>query len=385
MSSRVLFVVALCAAAAVSAYFFLSPFTPHGTTDGGAESHHAGADGTMPSAHGAAETGEGKDVSASGERKNEKSHGRLASLMNPGEGDDAFPKISGEDIARFLEKHGETPANLVTAFEKTRDRRLLDRALELFPNSPIVLMAAVDAVPGGPPTKPGEPSVPDPQRMALIERFKAADPTNPLPWVYSAQELFKSGQMTEAVADIRASLDRPAFYTFASERTDSAQRLYEDLGLSPAEAGVVAMAGLTLPHMMAAQQASRSLMDWQKAAAGSGDTAGANDALRLTYSLGRTFATPEASRTLIGQLVGISMEARALKALPADVQPDWLTVTPSQRLAEMETQKQNVRDLTSGVDWLIQGGDEQLLLEYLRRNRNDGELSALTWLKSQRK
>ncbi|MEO6788094.1 MAG: hypothetical protein ABI318_18365, partial [Chthoniobacteraceae bacterium] len=304
-----------------------------------------------------------------------------------GEGGDPFPKISAEDIARFLAKRGKTPANFVAAFAKTHDRRCLEQALELFPNSPIVLMAAVNSIPIGPTPKPGETDAPDAQRMALIERFKAADPNNPLPWIFSAQELFKSGQTREAVVEIRAALERPAFYTYASERMDSEQQLYEDLGLHPVEASLLATVGQTLPQMSAAMQASRNLREWQKAATDSGDTAAAADAIQLTYNLGRTFATPEASRTLIGSLVGIDMEARALKALPADSQPDWLPVIPAQRLAEMEKQKQNVKALTAdgGFEWLIQSQDEQLLAEYLRRNRSDGEQSALTWLKTQKK
>jgi hypothetical protein len=246
-------------------------------------------------------------------------------------------------------------------------------------------MAAIETSPKWYAPQADETHRPDSQRMAFIERFKAADPNNPLPWIYSAGEFFKAGQTGDAVAEIRAALERPAFYTYASERMDGTQQIYEDMGLNPTEAGLLAMAGLTLPQMSAAQQASRSLMDWQKSAADSGDAAAADDALRLTYDLGRTFATPEASRTLIGQLVGISMEARALKALPAEAQPDWLSVGPAQRLAEMEMQKQNVKDLTTNVDWLLQQQDEQLLAEYLRRNREDGELSALNWLKAQKK
>ena len=295
------------------------------------------------------------------------------------------PEVTEGDIVRFLAKHGETAINLVAAFEKTADRRWLDRALELFPSNPAVLMLAVQTSPVLAGTRNGEPYQIDPARTAIIERFKAADPNNPLPWIFSAQEFFKAKQTAEGTAEIRAALDRPAFYTYSNERMDSAQRLNEDMGLHPLEASLFAMAGLTMPQMEAAQQASRSLMEWQKSAADSGDTAAADDALRLTYCLGRTFATPEVSRTLLGQLVGVSMESRALKALPADAQPDWLTVTPAQRLAEMEVQKQSVKDLTADFDWIIQSRNEPLLSEYLRRNRSDGELSALTWLKAQKK
>ena len=386
MNPRILPLVALCAAVAACVYFFLSPATPHTATGDAADSQQAAQHSGKAQPGGAEKNLTGSN-SFDASKKPALDWKRLGALTNLSEGADPFPKISAEDIARFLVKHGETAANLVTAFELSHDRRLLDRGLELFPNSPIVLMAAVNSFPGSGTPKPGETYVPDAQRMEFIERFKAADPNNPLPWIFSAQELFKSGQTGDAVAAIRTALDRPAFYTYASESMDSTQQFLEDRGRSPLEASLLATVGQAIPQMSAAQQASRSLMEWQKAATDSGDTAAAADAIQLTYGLGRTFATPEASRTLIGQLVGISMEKRALESLPADAQPDWLGVTPAQRLAEIEKQKQAVKDLVAVGDlmWLIQSQNEELLAEYLRRNRNDGEFSALTWLKVQKK
>lgn len=384
MNPRILLPVALLAAVAVAVYFFLSPNLPPGNGDA-ADSQKAAAE--MHAAQGTGTNATGEDSATATDSRADARWKRINALANAGEGGDLFPKISPEDIARFLAKHGETPANLVAAFEKTQDRALLDRALELFPHSPLVLMVALTSIPASAAPKPGETYQPDAQRTAFIERFKAADPNNPLPWIYSAQELFKAKQTGEAIAEVRAALERPAFYTYASERMAGAQQLYEDLGMSPVEAGMITMAGLALPHMTVAQQASRSLMEWQKSASDSGDAASADDALRLTYDLGRTFATPEASRTLIGQLVGISMEYRALKTLPADAQPGWLSVPPAQRMAEMEALKESVSALVkdAGLEWLIESQNENLLAEYLRRNRDDGEFSALTWLKAQRK
>jgi hypothetical protein len=386
MKSRVLTVAALLASIAACTYFILSSDPSPGfvPADDASQREDKAAIAHSGDALGK-ESASGNPSDAAGQRTavNWK---RFTALMGVTDGSvEPLPRPTREDIARFLAKCGESPANLVAAFEKTRDRRLLERALELFPNSPVVLMAAIESIPASAAPKPGETYRPDAERAAFIERFKAADPDNPLPWIFSAQHLFMANRTGEAIAEIREALQRPAFYTYANERMDSAQQLYQDMGLNSVEAGVFAMAGLTLPHMGAAQQASRSLMEWQKSAADSGDTAAAEDALRLTYDLGRTFATPEASRTLIGQLVGISMEARALKSLPADARPDWLAVAPAQRLGEMEKQKQDVRDLTAGLDWVMQRQDEPLLAEYLRRNRSDGELSALTWLKGQKK
>jgi hypothetical protein len=385
MNPRIPTVAVLLAAIAACAYFFLPPDrSPHGA-NGHAEPE---AKAEVSASHSADEAGAKsatRNPSATAGEKSARNWKRITAMMGGADGTGgAVPTPAPEDITRFLAKHGGTAVNLVAAFERTRDRRLLERALELFPNSPIVLMAAIDAVPLRE-AKVGEKYGPDAERLALIERFKGADPNNPLPWIYSAQELFKSGANAEAIAELRAALERPAFYTYSTERMDSAQRLYEDLGLHPVEASLVAMAGLTLPHMSAAQQSSRMLMEWQKKATDSGDATAADEALRLTYSLGRTFATPEASRMLIGQLVGISMESRALKALPADAQPAWLTVNPAQRLAEMDRQKQSVKEVADGLAWVFQSQNEEVLSEYLRRMRSESEAAAFAWLKSQRK
>ncbi len=372
MNPRVLIIVAVCAVVAVCAYFFTS--SDVGATLGRGQSEKP-ATGTLQ-----AQPSSGATTKPA--KKTGKADWNFLTNLDAGK---VRPAPTQEDIARFLAKHGETPANLIAAFEAAHDRRWLDRALELFPNSPLVLMKAVDAADNRSVPKEGEAYQANKERLALIERFKAADPNNPVPWILAAQELFKSKQTDEGVAEIRAALERPAFYIYANERMDAAQRLSESLGVGQLEASASAMFGLTLPHMSAATQASRGLMEWQKSAAESGDTASSSEALRLTYELGHTFATPEASRMLIGQLVGIAMEKRALEALPAGSQPDWLMVTPVERLAEIEQKRANVREVAKGIESVIQSQDGELIAEYLRRMRNESEAAAYDWLKRQKK
>ena len=382
MNPRILAVPMLAAAIAIGIYFFVgreksaSAITLPATAVTPATVH--------PETPHGKNTASGKSLGPAG-KKSAVDWTMFAALSGKsGEGAAQIPEPTAEDIARFLAKHGETAVNLVVAFEKTHDRHWLERALELFPNSPVVLMAAVDSIPSVSP-RDGETYHFDPKRMEFIERFKAADANNPLPCLFSAQEFFKSGQTADALADVRAALGRPGFYTYSTERMDSAQKLYEGLGLGPVEASALAIFSVTLPHMTAANQTSRGLMEWQKTATESGDTAAADDALRLTYSLGRTFATPEASRMLIGQLVGISMETRALKALPDGSQPDWLKVTPADRLAELDRQKAGVQEVAKGIASVVQSQDGELLAEYLRRVRTESEAAAYEWLKTQKK
>ena len=386
MNPRVIPVVVLLAAIAVCAYFFLwsGPTPSAAPSDGAADSERTKTSGAAQSAGGTGKNVTSGNSSNAAVKKPAVNWKGLADPTNYG--GKLHPQAA--DIEHFLAKHGETAVNLVVAFERTGDHRWLDRALEQFPRSPIVLKAAVESTHPAP--KAGETYQPDAQRMALIERFKAADPNNPLPWIYSAGDLFRAGQTGDAVGEIRAALQRPAFYTYANEYMDSRQHLYETLGLSSVEAGFVSSVNLGCDLSLAALlKVSGGLIEWQKSAADSGDTTAAADAIQLSYKLARTFATSEASRSLMIQLFGLAIETSALEALPADAHPDYMTVTPAQRLAEIKTQRQDWESITGSYDrqygWLLQSQNAQLLAEYVRRSRSDGQLSALIWLRTQKK
>lgn len=286
---------------------------------------------------------------------------RLAALSEGNVG--TLPKLATADCEHFLAKNGETPANLIAVFDQTGDRKWLERSLAAFPDSPLVLFQALA----------DSPNASAEQRTAWLEKLKESDPNNPVAWLFSAEALFKSGHSKEGAAEASAALERPGFYTYFAERIAATRALYEDSGMHPLDAELLATFSLKMQLLQTAQQTGLGL-EAMKNAEGA-ERAVIAEAARIQYGLGRMFQTPEASRTLIGQLVGISLETKGLGSQPTELQ--------EKRKAEIESQKAEIRELTKAANDLLISKDEDQLTEYLRRFRTEGELATLRWLKAQ--
>lgn len=278
-------------------------------------------------------------------------------------------KVTTEDIRKFLTLHGETAANLVVAYEAAQDPQWLERAEQLFPNSPMVLQALIT-------------SKLQPEKLAeRIARFKAADSSNPLPWIFSAEQMFKA-QDPAAKEELEAALAKPGFYTYTNERTAAARALFDSMGWTPLEAEARAVFSVPVPQMSTAFSISKNLMELQKAATESGDQAESGHLLQLTYDLGKMFSTPEASRFLIGQLVGYSIERKALAGMPADqALPGGGTV--ASRIAELEGLKEQTKTMVQTSEAAV-ASEPALRLEYLQHVRTYGETAAMKWLQQRK-
>lgn len=278
-------------------------------------------------------------------------------------GGTGMPTFSAEDLARFIGKHGETPANLIVAFDQSGDRKWLERALVAHPDSPIVLVAALTE----------SPDATAEQRAVWLEKLKAVEASNPVPWILSAHALFKAGHSAEATLEAAAALERPAFYTYAPERIAAARAFYESVGMHPLEAELMATVALKMSLLAPVMAVSKGL---EAAKTAEGAEASVK-AAQIQYGLGRLFQTPEASRTLISQLVGIAQESKGIAVLPAEEQ--------ARRKTEIDAFKKGMSGLTESVAQLMASQNEERLAQYVRRLRTDGELSAMRWLKEQQK
>lgn len=282
------------------------------------------------------------------------------------------PSVAEADALRFLAKKAETPANVIAVWLCTRDGKWLDRALELHPKNAMVLFAKLGSM---------DSKALDPE---LIRRFNEAAPDNPLPKLFEARHSFNTGDRDRAIEAVQEALKRPGFYTWMNETTDASRMLYEFAGMPPVLADLTSTFQMPMPHLAVMQGVGKGLSEAFFQQGFTQSPADNANTIQMTYQLGRMFATPEASRTFIGQLVGISLEKRALDALPPDSKPDWLPVAPKERIAEIQAKKGGIPDAVANTEWLMNQRNADLLTQFLRRYRGEGEMAASQWLAGQR-
>jgi hypothetical protein len=298
-----------------------------------------------------------------------------------GEGDAAIhplPAISHESVLAFgkfgeafLRDRGESALNLLAVFTATQDRQFLQRALDRFPADPAVLYVAFFW-----PAEEGE------DRTGLIERFKTVDPGNPVPYLFSAAELFAKGKSQNAVTALNAALDRPAFYTYFNERVKALSELALFAGADQFTAQRTAFLAQPMPEFdagMGASRALQALIRQQRETVSGADLA---SQAQLLYGISRMLQTPEASRGFIGHLLGLTLEKEAVEVaseLPANPLPFELQAR-LQKIAEM---KQQAVDLSETVS--RNGIHPKLRDEYIARSRRDGEVAARQWVVGQRR
>ncbi|MHA3772076.1 hypothetical protein ACXR0O_11115 [Verrucomicrobiota bacterium sgz303538] len=280
--------------------------------------------------------------------------------------------ISKQDAERFLQVKGATALNLLAVAAATENEEFARRAAALFPDHPAVQLAVL--------SKNLFPA----ERAEWIARFKDSVPDNPIPFVYSALEAFQRNDSASALAEAASAIEKPGLYMWSAEFIDAIQELYESKGYTPLEAKLLSVSAESITQLTDFQKLGSSLMKWRKDTLENGDLSDGEEILRTVYGLGRLFQSPEGSRTLINQLVGIGLEGAALKAMPSESQPAFLDVPRTQREAEMARIRDFARNSGQEVMSLIQR-DPNLLAGFLQHRRDEGEYQALLWLKEQAK
>jgi hypothetical protein len=301
-------------------------------------------------------------------------------------GDDAAPTASGtvsnlferfmageldlqltpEQTAEYLRQYGTNAETLLA----TQKKDYIKLAAELFPNDPRVQYAVV--------TRDLFPEA----RREWLDRFKQSAPDNAMADYLSAREYLRAGDREQGLKDLAAAAGKPHFNDYTLEQVQNMEDAQLSAGRSLLEAKL-AGGELLLPQLAMFKGLAQDVQAIQKEYLGAGDAASAETLAQMGRLLGQQLSGGEGSRTLIGQLVGISVERIVLNQLPLDSRPDFLGgSTVQQRFDEIAAFRQSVKTLTPQLNELMARGNETEIISYFDRMKLQGEYKAMLWLQN---
>jgi hypothetical protein len=275
-------------------------------------------------------------------------------------------QLTSEQLAEYLRQYGTNVETLLA----TQNKEYIKLAAELFPNDPRVQYAVVsrDVFPEA--------------RREWLDRFKQSAPDNALASYLSAREYLKDGNREQGLKDFADAARRPHFDDYTLEQVQNMEDAQLSAGRSLVEAKIAAGSGLMLPQLAPLKALAQDVQKIQKDYIASGDTSSAEALAQMGRSLGQQLTTGESSRCLINQLVGIAIERILLNPLPPDSQPAFLNGTVQQRIDEMNTFRQSVKNLTPQIDNLMARGNESEIISYFDRMKVQGEYKSMLWLQN---
>ena len=292
-------------------------------------------------------------------------------------------KLPRETIEEFLRLHQRSAQSLLAAFHAsgdagnpTGDLNYLKEAATNFPGDPHVQLAVL-----------AHNAFPEARRQWL-DAFKASSPENSLANYLSAQDYFKSGQPEAAMKELLEASSKPQFADFTMETYLDEKELYRADGKSPLESNQAAMAALAgdlLPELSTLKVLAQSMGDSQKLYANSGDSASAENLAQLNFSLANRLTGGDSGKLVISQLVGMALEAIALRNLEPNTSYDFLDgETPSQRTEELKQQKLSIRQLYESFQSILPNLTETEKENFEEREKSYGEIPAMRWVMEQR-
>ena len=278
------------------------------------------------------------------------------------------PKLTAQQIDSYLRENRRNAASLLAAYRATNDPKLLQEAMETFPDDPQVGFHAVFK-------KDASPE----ERRQWLEAFKKSAPGNALASYLSALDYFKAGQADQGVQELIAASGRPHFQDYSADSVQNDEEAWRTAGYSVAESKTLASMLLVLPHLIQLKQLSQEMVSLANSYRQTGDDASAEAALQMGFNLGqRLDGSP--GQALISQLVGIAIQNIALRAMDPNSPFGNGGQTVKDQLDELTRQRAAIRELTSQFDGLQHRMSDQDWISYKDRWRAFGEMAALRWM-----
>lgn len=287
--------------------------------------------------------------------------------------------VTEENLQRTMSEHAQDPAYWVAGASLLSDRKSalaqLERAADLYPNSPTVLAALIEARMND--------GLFDDATMAYVDRLRQADPNNAWADYYAACVQFRSGRVQEGLRSLQEAGTKKEFSDHATETIMARYDFLLNEGCSDSMALSLSALTLSYPQLvllkkMAADASLRvqELSDRQQYA----------EALQIAESLIRAGRSiPSSGRFIIYDRVGTGVFQSGLFAMK-EVYED---MGDSARAREIDSQLQGISQRASLIETMVQSFgpalhdmDEAGLVAYIKAAMIDGEFSALQNLPS---
>src|ERR1039458_6229176 len=274
--------------------------------------------------------------------------------------------LSRKEIEAYLQQNKRNAESLLAAYRMSHDQSYLREAAANFPNTHAVQFAII-----------ADKVFPEEQRQ-WIDAFKASSPDNALAWYFSALDYFNSKQPDLAVRELAEATHRQSFDTYATQADQAVEEMCDLAGWPPLAAKAWAPSSESASYLPSLKNLANQMMQTQQQDLTQGDAASANSMASMGMILGNILR----AGSPIDQLVGIAIEKKILGQLDPAVNYDFLDRPVSEVLAELDRQKQAIRDALNTRDQLLPTLNEAELASYFERKKLYGEVNAVLWLQS---
>ena len=288
-------------------------------------------------------------------------------------GEKAIVTVPSETIHAYLQSNAFSAESLLVAFQASSNHEYLVSAARTFPHDPRVQLAVL--------MNPKVPGLPE-ERATWLARFKEDAADNTLPNYIAARDAFQARQPHVALQELLAANSKPHYRDYIVENIQAMEELYLADGRAPAEAKLAGMANVLLPHHSMLRDLGKDEVELQKHYVAAGDQRSADLMAADAARLGRQLSTDGGAVSLLSQMVGIAIETSALKEYPSDARPAFLPASARERLAELQQQRQSVRENAKFWDQWIGTANENEVIAYCDRLKLYGESGAMAWLRN---
>ncbi|HWH71245.1 MAG TPA: RNA polymerase sigma factor [Candidatus Sulfotelmatobacter sp.] len=278
-------------------------------------------------------------------------------------------ELPREQIEAYLRQNHRNLESLLAAFQVSRDSAYLREAVTNFPQAPAVQFTVI-----------ASQVFPEEQRR-WIDAFKTASPDNALPWYFSALEYFNAKQPDQAIQELTQATRRQLYVDYAAQTGQAVEEMYAVAGWPALAAKAVApgTASSSVSCLNVLKALANETVQAQQQYLSRSDAGSANSMASMGIALSDQLRRASAP---IDALVGIAIEKKILAQLDPARDYDFLGRPVSEVLAEMERQKQSIRETLQIRDQVRPTLNESELNNYWEREKLYGETHALQWLQS---